>query len=204
MLSEDVRGPVPHLCIAFVATSSLLIVVSRVASAFRDHGVIREALNLCSILIDSEEEDFLGDRGFADALTAFVSGIASSGAMIVDIETHNMMTEIVFGIASRIRMQPRVLSIWYRPRQLEQEVTDTSGASGDSVKRSRKEDFPLFYILLDHVHYEGRAGEFARMGVLYIIESAACSEDLEKWLIESDMATLMASGLGALYSQLSR
>lgn len=30
------------------------------------------------------------------------------------------------------------------------------------------------------------------------------AQDLEQWIVESDLATLMASGLGALYSQLSR
>lgn len=54
------------------------------------------------------------------------------------------------------------------------------------------------------MHHEGRVGDFARTGLLYIIEAAYTSGDLEKWIVESDLATLMASGLGALYSQLSR
>jgi Retinoic acid induced 16-like protein len=67
-----------------------------------------------------------------------------------------------------------------------------------------KEEFPLFYLLIDYVHHEGKVGDFARTGLLYIIEAASSSADLEKWIVESDLATLMASGLGALYSQLSR
>ena len=47
-------------------------------------------------------------------------------------------------------------------------------------------------------------GDFARTGLLYIIESASSSKALETWIVESDLATIMASGLGALYSQLSR
>ncbi len=54
------------------------------------------------------------------------------------------------------------------------------------------------------MHHEGRVGDFARTGLLYIIEAASSSIDLEQWIVESDLATLMASGLGALYSQLSR
>jgi hypothetical protein len=57
---------------------------------------------------------------------------------------------------------------------------------------------------VDYVHSEGRAGDFARTGLLYLIETASRSKDLEKWLIESDLDTLMATGLGALYSQLGR
>jgi hypothetical protein len=69
---------------------------------------------------------------------------------------------------------------------------------------TNKEDFPLFYLLIDYVHHEGRVGDFSRTGLLYIVESASTSEELERWIVESDLATLMASGLGALYSQLSR
>lgn len=47
-------------------------------------------------------------------------------------------------------------------------------------------------------------GDFARTGLLYIIEAASSTGELERWIAESDLATLMASGLGALYSQLSR
>ena len=54
------------------------------------------------------------------------------------------------------------------------------------------------------MHHDGKSGDFARTGLLYLIESATHSASLEQWIIESDLATLMASGLGALYSQLSR
>ncbi|KAJ5289263.1 uncharacterized protein N7443_009516, partial [Penicillium atrosanguineum] len=46
----------------------------------------------------------------------------------------------------------------------------------------------------------GRAGDFARTGLLYLIETASRSKNLEKWLIESDLATLIPTGLGALYT----
>ncbi|KAK9367392.1 Retinoic acid induced 16-like protein-domain-containing protein [Lipomyces kononenkoae] len=70
--------------------------------------------------------------------------------------------------------------------------------------QSRNDDFPLFCFLLEFIHHEGRAGEFARTGLLYIVELALPSSSLEQWILESDLGTLMASGLGALYSQLSR
>lgn len=54
------------------------------------------------------------------------------------------------------------------------------------------------------MHHDGRVGDFARTGLLYLIESASSSKALERWIVESDLATIMASGLGALYSQLSR
>ncbi|KAK9453994.1 Retinoic acid induced 16-like protein-domain-containing protein [Dipodascopsis uninucleata] len=68
----------------------------------------------------------------------------------------------------------------------------------------RKPDLPLFFYLLDFIHQDGRSGEFARTGLLCIFESAGPGTILESWILESDFATLIASGLGALYSQLSR
>lgn len=56
---------------------------------------------------------------------------------------------------------------------------------------------------MDHVHLEGRTGDFARTGMLYLIETASSSADLELWMVDSDLATYMASALGALYSSLS-
>ncbi|KAK9478742.1 Retinoic acid induced 16-like protein-domain-containing protein [Lipomyces japonicus] len=67
-----------------------------------------------------------------------------------------------------------------------------------------KPDFPLFYFLMGFIHDEGRAGEFARTGILYLVECALSSSQFEQWVLGSDFGTLMASGLGAMYSQLSR
>ncbi|KAK9450393.1 Retinoic acid induced 16-like protein-domain-containing protein [Limtongia smithiae] len=67
-----------------------------------------------------------------------------------------------------------------------------------------RDDFPLFRYTLDLVHREGRAGEFARTGLIYIVESAIPESDLERWILNSDFGMLIASGLGALYSQLNR
>ncbi|KAK9463779.1 Retinoic acid induced 16-like protein-domain-containing protein [Lipomyces oligophaga] len=75
----------------------------------------------------------------------------------------------------------------------------------DDIKHSQqKSSFPLFYFLLDFIHHEGKCGEFARTGILYIIECALPDTALEGWILKSDFGTLMASGLGAVYSQLSR
>ncbi|KAL5598754.1 hypothetical protein BROUX41_003910 [Berkeleyomyces rouxiae] len=70
--------------------------------------------------------------------------------------------------------------------------------------RTQKQDFPLFYVLMEYIHHEGKIGDFARTGLLYIIEASSSSAALEQWIVESDLSTLMATGLGAQYSQLSR
>ena len=69
---------------------------------------------------------------------------------------------------------------------------------------TRRNQFPLFYVLVQYVHNDGPVGDFARTGLLYLTETASRSNPLETWMIESDLAPQMASGLGALYSRLSR
>lgn len=204
LLNDDTRGPTPHLCVAFAATSRLLVIVLRIASAFVNDGITHEALGICSLLIDCEEEAFLEDRGFVGVLPQFVRSITRTVPGTEDVETESALLEVLFGIASRIRLQPEILPVWFRPRSNDSDDESDDEKTGDSGSGSRHEDFPLFYLLLYYVPAEGRVGEFARMGLLYLIESASHSERLERWIVEGDMATLMASGLGALYSQLSR
>jgi len=148
-------------------------------------------------LLDSEESDFLKDKSFADAMIGFISTISKAGPLIADTEAR--IAEVLFGVAAKLRSQPEILSTWFRP--------NTRGygyvAEGDR-KSVDKDEFLLFYLTLDYVHHDGKAGDFARTGLLYLVESAAHSAALEQWIIESDVASMMASGLGALYSQLSR
>ena len=148
------------------------------------------------ILIESEEGDFLGDKAFADALVGFVSTVAAS-ALPIDIE--EAAIEVLYHVTAKLRSDVRLLSAWFRP-------SEKGWALPSEAQQAHKdkEEFLLFYIILDHLHHDGRTGDFARTALLYLVESAARSNSLEQWIIESDLASLMASGLGALYSQLSR
>ena len=203
LLNEDLRGPTPHHCIAFAASNGVLRTVAQIGAAFQEEGITHEALAICSLLLDNEEEKFLEDRAFADALPIFIESIQQSGPRVLDTEIESSMVEVLFGVASNIRAKPLVLRAWFRP-EVDEDAPEL-GKTGDGLdRRPPLEEFPIFYQLLQYVPREGRAGDFARMGLLYIVESTAYSQSLEKWLVEGDMAALMASGLGALYSQLSR
>ncbi|KAL9071993.1 MAG: hypothetical protein Q9157_005280, partial [Trypethelium eluteriae] len=201
-LHDESRSPAPHLCISYAASSQIYTTVARIASVSQNEGIVREAVAFYGALIDSEEEDFLASPVFAGSLMAFVGRLTGSGAMLLGIDTSAEIVELLFGIAAKIRLEPDILPIWFTSetrngRDLQSQKTNFAGVT-------QKDDFPLCYQLIDHVHHEGRIGDFARTGLLYIFESAAHSNTLEQWLVESDMPTLMATGLGALYSQLSR
>ena len=167
-----------------------------------NEGVARGALGVLNILIDSEEINFLDDPTFSSDVTNFAKRIPMSG--LATLELQALLFEVLFGVAAKLRLQPKLLRSWFKPgRQHADEALSVAGKAPSELTVVEG-NFPLFYLLLDHVHHDGRVGEFARTGLLYIVESAARSDGLERWIVESDLATLMASGLGALYSQLSR
>lgn len=145
-----------------------------------------------SLLLDSEEEESFGDTGFAKSIMTFMSK-----ATVVGVQAEADIVELLFAIATKIRLKPATLPVWFVP-------VKNNGNRPSPEEAPFKDDFPLFYLLLQYVHHEGSIGDFARTGLLYLVESTSHSEVLERWIVESDLATLMASGLGALYSQLSR
>ena len=188
----------PHLCARHVSTFQIYSTLSDVVSRYNNEALLRTTLNIFKVLIDCEEVDFLEERIFADALLRFIDTVSPTGPLIVSVDTEGKVAEVLFAIASKIRLQPSLLSAWFRPSATLEERDPVP------LTRKDKDAFPLFYLTLDYIHHDGRVGDFARTGLLYIIELASHSEALERWIVESDLATLMASGLGALYSQLSR
>ena len=203
ILNDESRSPAPHLCLSFAASQQIYSTVSKIASTAYHEAMVRDAVAVFGALIDSEEEDFLENSKFAESLMTFIGRITTSGSTSVGEDTDAEIVELLFGIAAKIRLQPDILPVWF-----------TSDASNVGSRMAppkanfagvtQKEDFPLCYQLIDHVHHEGRIGDFARTGLLYIFESASKSKSLEWWIVGSDLPTLMATGLGALYSQLSR
>ncbi|KAG8531425.1 uncharacterized protein KY384_003054 [Bacidia gigantensis] len=196
ILQNEVQTPAPHLCARHVSTFHIYSTIAQLAAIYPDNAIIQEALDIFKTLLDSEEGDFLKDKAFADALSGFISTISATA---LPVETESAAVEVLFAITAKLRLQSELLLTWFRPNK-----KGWAFQSENQQARKGKEEFPLFYMILDYVYHDGRTGDFARTGLLYLIEAASQSTALEQWVIESDLATLMASGLGALYSQLTR
>ena len=204
LVREETRAPVPHLALQFSASNQVSAVISRAASVSHYEPIIQSSVAVFAALIDSEEEDFLSSAPFAKSLMRMVRKVVESGAVLISIETETSILELLFTIAAKIRLQPEILSYWFHSTA-KPELDDVFVKEKKSfVGITQKDDFPLCYLLIDRVHHEGRIGDFARTGLLYIFEATGWSFQLEEWIVSSDIPTLMASGLGALYSQLSR
>ncbi|UPX21119.1 uncharacterized protein EKO05_0011320 [Ascochyta rabiei] len=203
ILIDESRSPAPHLCLQFTAAQQIYTAVSKIAATSFDEGVVEDAVAFYNALIDSEEEDFLENDVFAVSLMNFINRTVGSGIMAVGEDIEAQIVRLLFAIAAKIKSQPEILPVWFTTTTVDS-GSRPRAQSNDFAGTTQKEDFPLCYQLIDHVHHEGPIGDFARTGLLYIFESASRSTNLEQWIVNSDLPTLMASGLGALYSQLSR
>lgn len=203
-LREEARAPAPHLCLQFASANQVYNLCARAATVTRYEPIVQSTIAVYAALVDSEEEDFLLSQPFAKGLMRLSRKILESGAVLINIDTETAILELLFTIAAKIRLQPEILSFWFQST-VKPELEDVFVKEKKSfVGITQKDDFPLCYLLIDRVHHEGRIGDFARTGLLYIFEATGRSENLEEWVVSSDLPTLMASGLGALYSQLSR
>ncbi|KAH7141267.1 Retinoic acid induced 16-like protein-domain-containing protein [Dactylonectria estremocensis] len=206
ILSDESRRPLPHPCIQYASLKQIYIPIGKIATTSYNEWIIKEAVLFFATLIESEEEAFVETPTFSASLTNLLVRITGVNSVRLGLDTESRVVELAFNITTKIRLDPEILPAWFKTQRAAGPHRDEKDRdSRDTfVGRTQRADFPLFYILMDYIHHEGKVGDFARTGLLYIIEAASSSGPLEQWIVESDLSTLMATGLGALYSQLSR
>ncbi|OTB18699.1 hypothetical protein K445DRAFT_54799, partial [Daldinia sp. EC12] len=205
ILADESRRPLPHPCVSFSATKQIYVPIAKIATSSYNEWIIKEAVLFFATLIESEEEAFVESDAFSASLTNLLVRITGVNSIRLGPDTEVKVVELAFNITTKIRLEPRILSAWFKSHPENHANEEKAKDQREKFAgRIQKQDFPLFYLLMDYIHHEGKIGDFARTGLLYIIEAASSSVALEQWIVESDLSTLMATGLGALYSQLSR
>ena len=178
-----------------MTSSQIYIIVVKLALSAQLADITQAASQFFHTLIHSEAEGVLDSKIFARSLVDLVKKTTTTASTP---EEEAALVELLFEISTKIKIDPDILHAWFYP---ERDQSRSRDALNGDVK-ARKNQFPLFYILVDFVHYDGPTGDFARLGLLYLTEAASNSKPLERWMVESDLAPQMASGLGALYSRL--
>ena len=208
ILSDESRRPLPHPCIQYASIKQIYVPIGKIATTSFNEWIIKEAVLFFATLIESEEEAFVENPSFSASLTNLLVRITGVNSVRLGLDTESRVVELAFNITTKIRLDPDILPAWFKvaqnPGGFQLQGDRTQDIHDKFAGRTQRADFPLFYILMDYIHHEGKVGDFARTGLLYIIEAASHSAPLEQWIVESDLSTLMATGLGALYSQLSR
>lgn len=201
ILDDESRAAAPYPCLLYAASSQLYIIITKLTLSSQNAGIVSAAARFFDILIHGEAEGILDNQLFARALVDLVRKTAGPGFIPLR-KGEGDLIELLFGVANKIRLDPEILPAWFYPDRAD--TKEDTGEKAAFAGATRQNTFPLFYCLVEYVYHDGRTGDFARTGLLYLTETASKSKRLEKWMIESDLATLMASGLGALYSRLSR
>ncbi|OAP56172.1 hypothetical protein AYL99_09351 [Fonsecaea erecta] len=197
ILHDESRRAAPHSCLRYVASNQVYIIITKLAVSSANADIIKSSAQLFHILINGEAEGLLDSKLFTRSLLDLVCFATIGGRLIVEERLETDLVELLFEIATKIRLDPDILPAWFYP---DREPTRGRNAADDS----RRSQFPLFHVLVQYVHHDGPVGDFARTALLYLTETASKFKPLETWMLESDLAPQMASGLGALYSRLSR
>ena len=117
------------------------------------------------------------------------------------------LVDLMYIICSKIHGFPALLNIFFHDKHWLTTPQKSSDQYHPTHEHNNNEqppeyEFLLFTYLVRFIHKEGRSGDFARTGLLFIMEMA--NDQLGDFIFGSDFATIMAAGLGALYSQLPR
>ena len=209
LLDDESKRAAPYPCLQYVASTQIYIIVAKLSVSLEDIAIGVSSTRFFHILINAEVEGVMDSKIFARSLIDFVrknSSVISafSGEHGSSGQDEGDLIELLFLIATKIRLDPDILPAWFYPERDALSDEEPTPSKKAFVGVTRKNAFPLFYLLIEYVYHDGRAGDFSRTGLLYLTETASKSKNLEKWMIESDLATIMASGLGALYSRLPR
>ena len=180
----------------YTASNQTYIIIAKLAISSSSHETIDHAVRFFHALINGEVEGVLDHILFARSLVDLVRRTTAPATKVIDEKEETALVELLFEICTKIRLDPDILPAWFYPERV-------PGKSLSSLE-ARRAQFPLFYILVDYVHYDGPIGDFARTALLYLTETSSRSRPLETWMMESDLAHQMASGLSALYGRLSR
>ena len=211
LLDDESKRAAPYPCLLYVASTQIYIIVSKLALSLEDPQVVVASTRFFDILVHGEAEGVLDSKIFARSLIELVrKTTAQIPRALLDIDQDGLseqdighLIELLFGVTTKIRLDPDILPAWFYPERDQPDGQNVTSSELAFAGATRKNAFPLFYLLIQYVYHDGQMGDFARTGLLFLTETASKSKSLEKWMIESDLATIMASGLGALYSRLA-
>ncbi|KAI7907666.1 Retinoic acid induced 16-like protein-domain-containing protein [Cokeromyces recurvatus] len=202
------------LCMEYFLKNGILqYLVSIVEKADYPVGVRGEAIRMIANMIDLLDDRFLVHNAVHRPTIRLLR------FCVLDDRQSELysddLVDLMYIICSKIHGFPALLNIffhdklWLNMPQKSSIVSENDNSNTNESEHStttenpqHEYEFLLFTYLLRFVHREGRSGDFARTGLLFLMELA--NDQLGDFILGSDFATIMAAGLGALYSQLPR
>ncbi|TRM55850.1 Retinoic acid induced 16-like protein-domain-containing protein [Schizophyllum amplum] len=220
-------------CMEYILKNDVLGTLVRLSEA--DRPVLRAVQNMVVLLDEQLLRNCVGDD-----IQEQLDGRNKVMGAAKNAEYEEDLVNLLCILCSRIRTHRELLMIffhdkhWYRSEPLFAKVAEeqaqragspspsqntVKSTQASSLTKKPEYEFLLFNYLLRFVHREGQIGDFARAGLLFLMDVAmspgerAAGDDkadpvsdaanaLADYIIDGDFSEVLGAGLGAVYSLL--
>ncbi|ORY84972.1 Retinoic acid induced 16-like protein-domain-containing protein [Protomyces lactucae-debilis] len=151
-------------------------------------GLARSVAGFLTSLVESQDDDFLTHEVVCKAHLRLLRFLGHLRIPADSEEARESMMELLFAICQKIRHFRPLLAMFFD--------ADAWRARNDrpNAESCQEDEFLIFHLLASQMHRTGRAGDFARAGLLMIVESANDSDEVQRWIAESDFPTVQIDG----------
>ncbi|KAJ1928278.1 hypothetical protein IWQ60_002187 [Tieghemiomyces parasiticus] len=202
------------VCLEYFLRKNVLASLVHLSEADCPVGLLGETIRTISSLVELLDVRFLVHKNVHTPLLSLLRLAMASPQHSNKYQED--LVDLTYLLCAKIHEYPEILHIffldrsWLSPAAGSGSVTPSTASSpsrpADSpVAVTGKEyEFLLFTYLLQFVHMEGKAGDYARTGLGFLIELTG-DKDLSDYILRSSgLSTILSASMGALYSQLPR
>lgn len=169
-------------------------------------GLTRKIISVFVDVIETQDENFLSQEVVCRSLNTLLRSLTQR--MHKETMT-DQIVQLLFSICSKVHQHSPLLAMFFddvayldRTGQVSSSLAHSSTMIDTVVPVRFEDEFLVFYLLIDNMHQPEELGDFCRMGLLYILETANENLTLQKWIAESELPIFLTVGLGSHYSAL--
>ncbi|KAK3844126.1 MAG: Retinoic acid induced 16-like protein-domain-containing protein [Linnemannia gamsii] len=204
---DDATGTT-GVCMEYLLKHNVLGKLVNLAEKDQPKGLTGETIRTFAAMINLLNDRFLVHNSVHKPTVKLLRTCCGPGTEFEENEDyHEDLVDLMYILCSKIHGYPELLNIFFYDRQwltVPERVMTAASLQGHENHQESKRDyeFLLFTYLSKFVHREGKSGDFARTGLLFLMELATGS--LGEYILDSEFSSYLTAGVGALYSQLPR
>jgi hypothetical protein len=222
---EVIEGEgVTGLCMEYLLKHGVLNTLVSISSSDVPLGIRGETIRTLTNLVNLLDAKFLVHSSVHlptlkllklcisdDDMMANPGGLFNFGMGITQFYVDDLI-ELLYTLCAKIHSTPELLNIFFYdkrwltgPQRGGSETSKTTSPTNIAQDLDSEPEYEclLFTYLLKFVHREGKSGDYARTGLLFLLEIAS-GGFRDFVLVQSDLGPILSASLGALYSQLPR
>ncbi|KAK3808656.1 MAG: Retinoic acid induced 16-like protein-domain-containing protein [Benniella sp.] len=197
------------VCMEYLLKNSILAKLVNNAEGDEPKGIMGETIRTIASMINLLDDRFLVHNAVHKPTVKLLRTCAS-GTEPQGESYHEDLVDLMYIICSKIHGYPELLNVFFhdkqwltKPQRATAQRIQKNLETMEMIKKPKSEyEFLLFTYLSKFVHREGKAGDFARTGLLFLMELSTGS--LGEYIMDAEFTSLLSAGIGASYSQLPR